>query len=394
MQAATDISSSRRGWADGLVIVIFCGLLLAPTSDTLFHLDHSRQPGENRLPAPVPRLGQKNPAGLKTFLAASEAYFNDHFGFRKKLIRWYQNWKISLFRDRSVYNVITGRDGWLFTSDLQMVEHFLGMKKFTPAELKSWQRLLEKRRDWLAARGIKYLFVVPPDKQTVYPEYLPAWLIGAAPADRETKLDQFLRFMRENSTVEILDLRPALTAAKKDAFIYLQNDTHWNALGGFVSCQQLVSTLSNQFPDLPPPRLDDFQWTNAPTPGGDLARMIGNDAPDRNFFAFKPGPALPQLRFSAATNAVSFWDFHKPSRTVENPLPLRTTAVVFHDSFGNAWQQFLGYSLKKILFMPENREFNTNVILANKPDLVISEMLERYFNTQSPDELAAGQPLP
>ena len=100
-------------------------------------------------------------------MAASEAYFNDHFGFRKKLIRWFQNWKTGFFHDRTVYNVITGRDGWLFTSDLQMVGHYPGMKQFTPAELKSWQTLLEKRRGWLAARGIKYLFVVSPDKQTV-----------------------------------------------------------------------------------------------------------------------------------------------------------------------------------------------------------------------------------
>jgi hypothetical protein len=73
---------------------------------------------------------------------------------------------------------------------------------------------------------------------------------------------------------------------------------------------------------------------------------------------------------------------------------LKTTAVIFHDSFGNAWQMFLGYSFKRIVFLSENREFNPAVILATKPDIVINEMLERFFNTQDPVELMDRQPLP
>jgi len=393
MNPATDHTPPRRGWADWMVIAAFALLLWAPTLDSFIGLDHSRPPGENRLPAPPPRLAQLNFAGLKQFLAGTDAYFNDHFGFRKKLIRWFQNWKLGLFHDRTVYNVITGRHGWLFTSDLQMVEHYLGLVKFTPVELKSWQTLLERRRDWLARRGIKYLFVVPPDKQTIYPEELPAWLADAAPPGRETKLDQFLQFMREHSTVEILDLRQPLREARQTAPTYLQNDTHWNLFGGFVACQELVRELTNQLP-VPPLRLEDFRWTNDPITGGDLAQMAGNSRVDQNHFRFAPGPDLPALTFCDLTNAVSFWDPHKPSRSVENPAPLKYTAVVFHDSFGIVWQQFLGYSFKKIVFMSENREFNPAIILETKPDVVINEVLERYFNTQSPEELMAGQPLP
>ena len=394
MNPATDSSGPRRPWSDWLVIAAFLFLIGSPTFDNFFKLDHSRQPGENRLPALFPERPHASLGETQKFLGGLENYFNDHFGFRKKLIRWFQNWKISLFHDRTVYNVITGRNGWLFTSDLQMVEHYLGMKKFTPAELKTWRTLLEKRRDWLAQRGSKYLLVIPPDKQTVYPEELPAWLANAAPAQRETKLDQFLKYMQEHSTVEILDLRPPLLAAKKTAPTYLQNDTHWNLFGGFLACQEVIKTLERQFPNLPPLRLEDFNWTNAPAPGGDLARMIGSDAVDQNNFRFAPGPDLPALKIYGATNIVSDWDAHKPSAIVENPVSVKETAVIFHDSFGNAWQQFFGYSFKKIVFMSDNREFNSAVILENKPDIVINEMLERYFNTQDPDELLQHDGLP
>lgn len=393
MNALGHSNGRRHAWADWLVIFLFGGLLWLPTVDFFSGIDRTQPPGENRLPAPTPRLLQKDFASVQTFLTASETYFNDHFGFRKRLIRWFQQWKQRLYHDQSVNKVVPGRNGWLFTGEQQMVDHFLGLAKFTPAQLKAWQTLLEKRRDWLAARGIKYLFVIPPDKQTIYPEELPQWLLDAAPTNRETKLDQFLLYMREHSTVEILDLRPALFAAKKIAPPFLQNDTHWNLFGGFVACQEIVKTLTKQFPDLPPLRLEEFQWTNAPAAGGDLARILGLAAAERNHFKFQPGPALPALRTVDNPAFKSNWGI-KTVFTVENPTPLRRKLVVFRDSFGEAWQPFLARSFQRTVFEVDNHEFSSALIASNAPDVVINEILERYLNTMDPEEMIARDALP
>ena len=156
----------------------------------------------------------------------------------------------------------------------------------------------------------------------------------------------------------------------------------------------MIKVLSQFFPDLPPLRLEDFTRRNTPVTGGDLAGMLGSDAVEKNYFQFAPGPGLPRLNLHDATNVICIWDPHKPSRIAESSTPAKETAVIFHDSFGNAWQQFLGYSFKKIVFMSESREFNSGVILESRPDIVISEMLERRFNTQDPNELMAHDALP
>jgi hypothetical protein len=394
MNRVTDNQPSRRARADWVLIAAFLFLLWAPTLDSFFNLDHSRQPGENRLPAPFPKWHEASLGEARKYIVGLDDYFSDHFGFRKQLIRWFQNWKIGLFHDRSVYKIIIGPNRWLFIAELQMVEHYLGLARFTPQQLEDWRQVLEKRRDWLAVRGSHYLFVIAPDKQNIYPEELPAWLRNAVPAGRETKLDQFLKYMKEHSTVEILDLRQPLLEAKRIAPTYLQNDMHWNLFGGFVGCQEVVKTLTKQFPGLPPLRVEDFTWTNAPATGGDLARMLGSDAPEKNYFSFKPKPSVITPKVHAATNLVSAWDVHKPSFISENPAALTETAVVFGDSFGTAWQPFLGCSIKRIIFMTENREFNTRVILENQPRIVVNEILERYFNTQNPQELLTHDGLP
>ncbi len=382
-----------RAWNEWLLIIVFAALLGLPTVDYFLGIDHTQAPGENRLPAPEPRLVAWNVAGAQQYLTASETYFNDHFGCRKRLIRWFQQWKMRLYQDQSGTKVVTGKNHWLYTGEQQMVDHYLGLAKFTPAELSTWQILLEKRRDWLQQRGIRYLVVIPPDKQTVYPEFLPTWLTDAVPKNRETKLDQFLNYMHEHSTVEILDLRPVLLAAKTNTPVYLQNDTHWNLFGGFVAGQEVVKTLAHDIPGIPLLNSADFQWTNTPMPGGDLARMAGSEAVDPNHFSFQPGPALPVLHANENDRFKSNWGI-KMVFTTENPGPLPHNVVVFRDSFGEAWQSFMGYSFKRAVYELNNQEFSTTLISSNAPAVVINEMLERYFDTTDPAEMLKVDGLP
>jgi alginate O-acetyltransferase complex protein AlgJ len=395
MKTVSNLSSPRRlRLLDWLLIVVFSTLLALPTLDYFTGVDVTRPPDENRLPTPKPHLARWNLPGMESYLSGAEAYFNDHFGFRKRLIRWCQQWKSRLYRDESGHKVIVGQHGWLFTGELEMIEHYLGMAKFTPQQLHDWQTLLEKRRDWLAARGIKYLFVVAPDKHDIYPEELPAWLQSAARADRETKLDQFLAYMQAHSTVEVLDLRPALRAAKTTAPTYLQLDSHWNFFGGFIAGQQVIQALRQQFPDLPPLRLEDFDWTNVPEATGDLSRLMGKQMAEHNFYVFKTKPGLIAPEVRLATNIVSAWDAHKQSYISETAAPLTVNAVIFHDSFAIPWRQFFGQSFKRIVFMSEHREFNTKVIEQNHPQVVVNEILERFFNTFDPNEIMAKDGLP
>ncbi len=369
-----------------MLIAVFVVLLWIPTLDTFLKIDRSPAPGENRLLAKFPATPHASFGEVQKFMGGLELYFNDHFGFRKKLIRWFQSWKFGLYHDRSVLNIILGQDHWMYWSEKQMVEHYLGTVRFTEAQLQSWQKLLEKRRDWLAQQGIQYYFVIPPDKQSVYPEHLPAWLINATPTNRETKLDQLMKHMRAHSTVRILDLRASLITAKKTAPVFLQNDTHWNLLGGFIGVQELAGMLAGQFTNLPPLRLDDFNWTNSPHSGGDMALMLGTDAVEKNYFDFQSKSSLPRL--SSQLNPA--WPTARGSKrvyTFENPAISAPTAVVFADSFGEAWKPFLGYLFKKTVMLDDNRVFDAALITTNQPGVVVSEMVERSVNTQNPDEM-------
>lgn len=390
MNSPTSSSPTPGRWANAVLIAIFFALIWLPTLDNFFHLDNSSPLGENRLPAAFPKMSSFSLAGARTFIAGLEAYFNDHFGFRNSLVRGFQKGKIVLFRDYSVSRIIIGQDHWLFWGESQMVENYLGQKKLSPEELAAWQRLLEKRRDWLAQRGIRYLFVIPPDKQDIYPEELPPWLIRATPPDRETKLDQLLEYMKARSTVPVLDLRPSLVEAKKIQPTYLQNDTHWNSFGAFVAAQSLLGALG-QAPAQQPVNISDFIRTNAPGTNFDMARMLGINPVEQNYFVFRPDPALPPLVKLEDRSYPTAWGH---VTAFNNPLSYSNSITLFIDSYGEYWQGFLGYSFKTATFFRGNTAFDTNVIIRTHPQIVVNEMLERFVNTEDPQQMAAKDGLP
>jgi alginate O-acetyltransferase complex protein AlgJ len=374
----------RWDWA---LIALFVLAIWAPSADLLFHLDHAPPPRENRFLALPPRMAKFQAGRIQNYLAQCQAWFADHFGFRNRLVGWSQAWRLAWYHEGDRFGMVTGPHEWQFYGELQMVEHHLGWMQFTPKDLEAWRSLLEKRRDWLAQRHIQYLFVVAPDKQTIYPDELPGWFADAPHG--QTKLDQFISYMRGHSTVPVLDLREPLTAARKTAPTYLEHDTHWNLFGGFVACQQMVQMLP-LVPPLPPLRLDDFVWSNAPLMGGDLVSGLK----EHNYYVFQPKPSLPALGVFLSTNVVPGWDAHGTYTVIENPAPLPHSAVIFHDSFGLAWRKFLGYEFKQVVFMPDRRKFDAELIDRVKPDVVVNEIVERYFNVLDPEEMKAMDALP
>ena len=96
----------------------------------------------------------------------------------------------------------------------------------------------------------------------------------------------------------MLDLRPALLAAKKTAPVYLKTDTHWNQFGSFIACENIVQVLARQqLPGLVPVTLDSFDRTNRIVAGGDLVNMRGIriSMDESNAVFLTPKPELPVL---------------------------------------------------------------------------------------------------
>ena len=253
-----------RGW---LIVALFFGLILAPAATELAQLGAA--PGqENRILAPLPQwVGFRR---LRDFTKATDAYIDDHFGLRDRLVHWNSRLRYGLGAS-STPKVVIGSDGWLFYAGEKIIEQHTGEDVFTPAELERWVKVMTANRDWLARRGIAFIITIAPDKSTIYPEKLPTY---PRPPGRTTRADQLVARLRTTDLV-LVDPREALLEAKRSfPKLYFEGDSHWTQRGAFIAYSQLMEAVRANFPNAALASFDDYDIAWGPVAASDLAFLL------------------------------------------------------------------------------------------------------------------------
>jgi hypothetical protein len=282
--------------------------------------------------------------------------------------------------------VMAGKDHWLFLAQdgasRNVIEDARSQDDLPRESMAVLATELERRRQWLAERGIRYLVILAPNKNTVYPEKLPESL---RPIRTESHLEHFVNFVRANTKVEVVDVTPGLLEEKQHSQVFYVTDSHWNANGAFAAYRQIVKPLRRDFPAIIPLEYSQFiveQYNWLP---GDLAFMMGLSdhlKEDRIGYFNKN---WYQAR-GASYNGPGDPHYFEPPQYSYTGNPKLPNAVVFHDSFWWELLPFMAESFDKALYVwlrpqteTELRYFDAALIEREKPDIVIEEYTERYI---------------
>jgi hypothetical protein len=313
----------------------------------------------------------------RNFPGDFEAFYNDHFGFRQTLVDWLAVARVQWLSISSSPHVVLGADGLLFYTPLPAGVYYPDGDNLTADQLACWGHLFQARRDWLARRGIHYLFVIAPDKQTVYPEALPATLQRGLPG--HGRLDQLLAYLRADPDFPVLDLREPLRAAKPTGRLYLRTDSHWNARGAYYAYARIVGVLSQAYAEMKAPPWTAFQEVFDRPIEGDCARLLGLadrlTEPAQRLEAGTP----PHARRVEVAGQFPGIPACRPF-AMERPDLAGPRAVMFHDSFGSSLVPTLAEHFRRIVFAWERSDypiFDTGLVEREHPDLVLQEMVER-----------------
>lgn len=367
-----------------LLAILFSISISLPAMQKLITGKFANQPPtetwENRNLAELPNWEWSIPA-IAAFPQRFEAYYNDRFGFRTTLIRWH-NWvKLRGLGVSGSEKVIIGKEGWLFYAHPYIIDEIRTKKSFTRDELQHWEQVLEQRRDWLAKQGIHYLFVIAPNKHTIYPEYLPDSLQRV---EKESRLDQLITYLKDNSELAILDLRSPLLNAKKRDRIYHRTDSHWNKPGVFSAYQEIIKFLAVWFPELTAVPRSAFDTEVIYREGGDLANMLGlKDILQEEVLKFSPRFSPLARQVEPEIEKANLPRDRQPfaSAIADATLP---RAVMFHDSFALNLAPLLSEHFQRIIFLNQY-EFDAKIIQQERPDVVIQEMVERTLMAPLPE---------
>jgi hypothetical protein len=341
---------------------------------------------------------------LAAAMRGFDAYIADHFGLRPLLITAVARFKL-VFGGGNNSQVLFGRDGWMFlprsgfsakgfptAADLADIR---GVVSPDSAAISNWKTVFEQRQRWVERLGAKFVFVIPPDKAVIYPEFLPTWLRRRG---AQTQLGWFLDAVK-GSGMDILYLKDALLAKKGLGSLYYKFDIHWNNLGAFFGAGAIIDHLHSLDPRIPEFAVDhhDRQLLNGQTLHGGIAPL------DLGIFLGLPFLTEPDERIIHRGGWTTKEDITNDGRYIEfiytKIAPELPTLVVFEDSFGFPMRRFIAEYFRRSIFVPwvsiKGDEFPSGILKREKPDFFIFLRWEDGIlgPTANPPEIVLGHAL-
>lgn len=290
-------------------------------------------------------------------LAGGISEFDNNFWQHKFLIGSFTKLKLDL-GDRVFPQNLVGKDGWLEYTNEEALDYHQNSVAIPEEKVKYTQQIVRELYDELQKRNIVLVLMIAPDKATIYPDKLPDEIhLG----NTESKLDAFSAYIDQHGPPVWVNLTPPLLNERKKHDVYYKTDTHWNPYGAFVAYTELINKLAQTYPQLTPLSINDFIITTSSPVVLDTAGVMGATSLVEPKITFKK----KKTKAIGATPTPS-----------GKPLKL----LLYRDSFGRRTQKLISYNFKKAVFLPNHSRPSLKQIEQIKPDIVVIEFVERYFN--------------
>jgi hypothetical protein len=388
--AATMFAPIGTPRAQRAFALVFCVLLALPLATRIAGWDNQVQRLEQHEPARLPPL-PRNGAALHAWPQAFDRWLLDGAGLRNAMVFADSAIRVYVLRQSTNDAVVLGREGWLFHAGDRTFEQLRGEDRFTPAQLDRWIDRMEQRRAWLAERGIALLLVVVPNKERVYAELLPATHAQVGPVSRMTQLTERVR--ERGSPLQVLDLTDILVAAKREMQVFAKNDTHWSGAGGFRAYQAIMRRLQPMLPTLQPLEVGAMKPVAFTYPAYqlDLLRMLGlgwhGPSETLDYPLFREEPPWSMQRKDVVVDGV-------PQVRLSSSRSGAPSSLWLRDSFSDTIAVYLNATFGSAVLMPHRgMRFDAHLIEAERPDVVVYEVVERFLVDElPPDSLPPAEP--
>jgi hypothetical protein len=335
---------------------------------------------ENRklatLPPPPHDLAQ-----LRAWPKSMDSYVSDNFPARKQLIAGlnYLRFRLGV---SGTERVIIGRDGWLYYDN---GTHFGAARNDPPYsddQARAWLQGLAGRTEWLQARGVRHLLLMPSDKEFILPQHGPGWYKGPDP-NRPAAL-----LLRLNAIAQAGDIvYPAAVLQQQARWglnVYNPVETHWTGLGAYAGYVAVMQRLAaDGLTDGPRP-LDSFrEVTDDPFKPRNLVQMLGIASfVDADYPQFVDPALTPKTRFPTEKTD---WT---ALQVIDTGAVGKPVLLMVRDSFSLALLPFLEPHFSRIVLAHhQDGVWRPELIERFKPDVVIFEVIEsgaQYVMSGSP----------
>lgn len=254
-KCSTDIKRS-------IFVAIFFLLLLIPLFLTDFQ-GGSRGRRENRVLAKRPDISlvYRHP---KDFIRDVELWISENIGFRDFMLSLYIEIN-KLILDGYYLDgtglVLVGEEGHTFHTGgkKELLSVYQGKPWLSDTEMQQLMVKFNELQSFFDRKGIRFIIMLCADKESIYPEYYPKFVVrGSEPSS----LDRVNQYIRRNAALNFFCIKERLLAEKDEYLLYPKTGDiyallHYNETAGFFAYQELIKRIAAYFPSLLPLSIGD-----------------------------------------------------------------------------------------------------------------------------------------
>lgn len=266
--------------------------------------------------------------------------------------------------------VLAGHNGYLFLAGgaHRVADFFTGKRQIPEKSFAAFRENLLGRQAWAARNNTQYLHMIMPDKQSVIPE---EW-----PLTPPIKIGRL--YMERNQDLDFI-LYPDRELAEAKTWALTRVDTHISDEGALLMAAYLVERFSGESQV---DRLEALRASprNVTRTSGDLGHKLTPRVTDDKIMLELPavGPCYQNEGPGMRSGGVAL-RFNKSA-------PYRKRVALFGDSFGGQITRCLQQWYSEVYFF-RTGEFAAEIADLCKPDILITENVERYLDNCPRDEL-------
>lgn len=336
-------------------VILIISVLLVPS--VLMLCGYRNANRENRVLAKLPKLFAESGFNTK-FASQFDKFMDDNLALREHVVTAFNKTDIALLRDVNGTNAVIGKENNILYGET--VDDYLGIDQLTENEIASIAAYLSDIQKSLSERGVAFAYMTAPNKATVYPELMPAYL---KPTDSKRNIDM-LEEALTSLGVSHIDAKTLLQTAKQDRSVYYKHDSHWNNYGAALVYNEIAIVFGLESRDA-----DAYTTVNDRT--GDLHNFV---YPASVFLEERI--IYPSKRAYTSARPINF-DRDKMIETHSEANEF--SLVFFHDSFGRSLQPFLSEEVGS-LYMSSYFPYDLTFIDDNTPNAVLIELVERNLD--------------
>jgi len=317
------------------------------------------------------------------FIRAAKLHLEKRYAMKGGFVWVNNNFKRVIFGHSVTKKVNIGKDGFLFLNQEKAIASTQGIGGLDQVQTTKWAAHFDKVDRTFNEVGIPFVFVLAPNKHSVYPEVLPEWVRPAKKG--ENRADRILSLAIERLSVRPVDAKEIFADHRlnqPNELLYHKTDTHWNELGAALAIRTAFSHLGIEI-RVPNNKIQPRRRS------GDLARMIGQE---HYFAAYAPVLEERDKWNCFDRESITIIDHETRDAILPKQFSCHGSfgydkkVVAFIDSFGVSAIPSLALNFRNIDFLWSDT-VNLELARSMGADMVLQIIVERKMQSISPSEM-------